>query len=74
MIFYLMVMTRLLIYMLPGILFDIILFLANSFLVSEEVKNTDWYNTAFPIVQILAIVIPCVLYFIKMPPGQDTRP
>lgn len=67
-------MTRLLIYMLPGVLLDVILLLVNAFLVSESVQAAQWYNVAFPLVQILAIVIPCVIYFIKMPPGQDTRP
>ncbi|WP_109735531.1 MULTISPECIES: hypothetical protein [unclassified Fibrobacter] len=67
-------MTRLLIYMLPGVLLDILLLLANAFLVPEHIQASDWYNVFLPLLQIFAIVIPCVIYYIKMPPGQDTRP
>ncbi|SHK56558.1 hypothetical protein [Fibrobacter sp. UWEL] len=67
-------MTRLLLYILPGFLLDVLLLLAHMFLVSEAVQAAGWYNVLLPLIQILAIVIPCVIYYIKMPPGQDTRP
>lgn len=67
-------MTRLLIYMLPGIILDIVIFLLNTFYVSDITLYNSLYGTLCPFIQILAIVIPCVIYYIKMPPGKDTRP
>ncbi len=67
-------MTRLLMYLLPGILLDIALLLVNGFVTSQELLKTNWYDNLMNMIYISAIIVPCVIYYIKMPPGTNTKP
>ena len=69
-----MAMSKLIAYLLPGILFDAILIVINMFCVSDETFYANWYGNLLTAILICGIVIPCVIYYVKMPPGENTKP
>ncbi|MCQ2098481.1 MAG: hypothetical protein MJY87_11150 [Fibrobacter sp.] len=67
-------MSKLLAYLIPGILFDIAVMLFCKFGVSEDTFYATWFGNLIAILLISGIVIPSIIYYVKMPPGQNTKP
>lgn len=66
-------MGRLIQYILAGVLVDIILF-ALHYAISDDFFANTIGNNIMLVVYLLGIIVPCAIYYIKTPPGQDTRP
>lgn len=66
-------MGRLIQYILAGVLVDIILFAIHVSISDDFFANTIGNNIML-VVYLLGIIVPCAIYYIKMPPGKDTRP
>lgn len=67
-------MTKLIVYMLPGLILAIILNILCATVVSDSTQNTIWFDKLQSILTIACIVVPCIIYYIKMPPGTNTKP
>ncbi|MCQ2105499.1 MAG: hypothetical protein MJZ26_06880 [Fibrobacter sp.] len=67
-------MGKLLAYILPGIIICIALIFFSFNCVSEETSKAIWFNNLMRAGYILSIVIPCVIYYIKTPPGKMNKP
>lgn len=66
-------MNRLMSFLLPGVVLMILFSVATARYVSLEISSTDWFVYLSFFVYVLCVVIPCVLYYIKTPPGIDHK-
>ena len=69
-----MAMTKLIAYLIPGMIFDAAYLLFCTFFVSDKTFYTPWCSNLTTALLILGIVVPCVIFYVKMPPGQNTKP
>lgn len=67
-------MTKLLEYLLPGIALAAIFFGIDLTLLSQQVRVNAFVDVLLTVLPLLCIIVPCIIYFVKMPPGRDTRP
>lgn len=63
------VMNKLMSYLLPGILVLAVFSLITSFWVPVETSSESWYVYLTLAMWALCIVVPCVVYYLKTPPG-----
>ncbi len=66
-------MGQLIKYVFLGVLVDLVLFALHNVFSTDIFANTVG-NHIMQVLYLLGITIPCVIYYIKMPPGTDTRP
>lgn len=66
-------MSKLLSYMIPGIVLAIILILVNGLLLPDSL-HSGWFSIFMSILVLACIIVPCVIYFIKLPPGRGAKP
>jgi hypothetical protein len=67
-------MSKLIAHILVGITAAAGLVAINEFLVPEDLYMSDSFNHFMSVCYFACIIIPCVIYFIKMPPGTNTKP
>lgn len=67
-------MSKLLSYLIPGIVVAAILMAVKAFLLPEELCKADWFNILMSIVYLACIIVPCAIYFFTNPPGRGAQP
>lgn len=67
-------MSKLLSYLIPGIIGAVVLEVIDAAFVSDALHKADWFVMTMAILQCLCIIISCVIYFVRTPPGKDIRP
>ena len=66
-------MNKLMSYLIPGLLVIVIFALVKTFLVSPDVAATDWFVYLTAAVTVLGVLVPCVIYYLRTPPGIDHK-
>lgn len=66
-------MNKLMPYIATGVLLSLALMLINAF-VPVELYYNNTFNHFMSICYFLCIIIPCIIYYIKTPPGESTKP
>jgi hypothetical protein len=66
-------MNKLMSYLLPGVLLIVVFALIKTFLVSPDVAYSDWFVWLSAIITPLCVIVPCVVYYLRTPPGVDHR-
>ncbi|MBO7413256.1 MAG: hypothetical protein J6U20_06285 [Fibrobacter sp.] len=66
-------MTKLVAHMIPGLLLILTFAVLKSFVIPLEVTVQPWFQILTAAVFIFSIVIPCVIYYLRMPPGIDHK-
>lgn len=67
-------MSKLLSYLIPGIAFAALLVLVNETLVPATLHKAGWFNNLMAILCLISLIVPCVIYFVKTPPGRGAQP
>ena len=70
---YLMDMTKLVAHMIPGLLLILVFAFLKSFVIPVEITVQGWFVFLTAAVFIFSIVIPCVIYYLRTPPGIDHK-
>ena len=70
---YLYSMTKLISYMLPGVFLIVVFSLLKAFVIPVHVTYELWFTYLNFFVWIVCIVVPCVIYYLRTPPGIDHR-
>ena len=58
--------------MIPGLLVTVA-FMLKAFFVPIEVTFESWFVYLSAAVYILSVVVPCVIYYLRTPPGIDHK-
>ena len=66
-------MTKLVAHMVPGLLLIVVFALLKNFVIPVEVTVQGWFVYLTAAVFIFSIVIPCVIYYLRTPPGIDHK-
>lgn len=69
-----LLVSRLLEYLLPGIILAAIVLAVDFSLISQQAHVSPLLDFLLTILPLLCIIVPSAIYYIKMPPGKDTRP
>lgn len=66
-------MSKLLSYLIPGVMVMILFTFFREFFVSPDTAYTSWFVYLSFFVYVLSVVVPCVIYYLRTPPGIDHR-
>lgn len=66
-------MNKLMSYLIPGLLVIVIFALVKTFLLPPDVTVREWFVYLTAAVTVLAVVVPCVIYYLRTPPGIDHK-
>ena len=66
-------MTKLVAHMIPGLLLIVVFALLKNFVIPVEVTVQGWFVYLTAAVFIFSIAIPCVIYYLRTPPGIDHK-
>ena len=66
-------MNKLMSYLIPGLLVIVIFALAKTFLVPPDVAVKDWFVYLTAAVMVLGVLVPCIIYYLRTPPGIDHK-
>lgn len=66
-------MNKLMSYMLPGLFIIVVFSLIKTFFVSPDVAYSDWFVLLSAIIAPVCVIVPCVIYYLRTPPGVDHR-
>lgn len=66
---YLSSMTKLIAYLVPGVLLMIAFTAVKNFVLSPDVTFSTWFVYLSFAFYMLCVLIPCVLYYLRTPPG-----
>ena len=66
-------MTKLVAHMVPGLLLIVVFALLKNFVIPVEVTVQGWFVYLTSAVIIFSIAIPCVIYYLRTPPGIDHK-
>ena len=72
-LYYLLGMNRLMAYLIPGLVLIVAFALVKTFFVSPEVAISDWFVWITALVTPVCVVVPCVIYYLRTPPGIDHK-
>ena len=72
-LYYFYNMTKLMSYLLPGVLFIAIFALIKTFFISPDVALQEWFVYLTAAITALGVIVPCVIYYLRTPPGVDHR-
>ena len=67
-------MSKLFAHILVGVIAAGALMLLNETVVPESLYESDSFNHFMSVCYFACIIVPCVIYYIKMPPGTNTKP
>ena len=59
--------------MIPGLLVILAFMVVKTYLVPIDVTFQTWFVYLSAAVYILSVIVPCVIYFLRTPPGIDHR-
>lgn len=59
--------------MIPGLLVIVAFMAVKNFLVPIDVTFESWFVYLSAAVYVLAVVVPCVIYYLRTPPGIDHK-
>ncbi len=66
-------MNKLMSYLLPGVLLIVIFSLVKTFVLPPAVTVQEWFVYLTFAVTVLCVVVPCVIYYLRTPPGIDHK-
>ena len=66
-------MTKLMSYLLPGFFLIAVFAIVKMFLLPPSVTVQEWFVYLTVAVTVLCVVVPCVIYYLRTPPGVDHR-
>ena len=66
-------MNKLVAHMIPGLLVIVAFMVVKDFLVPIDVTFESWFVYLSAAVYVLAVVVPCVIYYLRTPPGIDHK-
>ncbi len=66
-------MNKLMSYLLPGVFLIVVFALVKTFLLPPSVTVQEWFVYLTAAVTVLCVVVPCVIYYLRTPPGVDHR-
>ena len=66
-------MNKLVAHMIPGLLVIVAFMVVKNFLVPIDVTFESWFVYLSAAVYVLAVVVPCVIYYLRTPPGIDHK-
>lgn len=59
--------------MIPGLLVIVAFMVIKVYLVPIDVTFQTWFVYLSAAVYILSVVVPCVIYYLRTPPGIDHK-
>ena len=71
--YYIQGMSKLIARILVGVIVAAVLMAINEFLVPESLYMNDAFNHFMSVCYFACIIVPCVIYFIKTPPGTNNK-
>ena len=66
-------MTKLIAHMLPGVFLIVVFSLLKAYVIPTQTTFESWFIYVNFFVWILCIVVPCLIYYLRTPPGIDHR-
>ena len=66
-------MTKLISYMLPGVFLIVVFSLLKAYVIPVQVTFESWFIYLNFFVWVVCIVVPCLIYYLRTPPGIDHR-
>jgi len=66
-------MNKLVAHMIPGLLVIVAFMVVKNFMVPIEVTFESWFVYLTAAVFLLSIILPCVIYYLRTPPGIDHK-
>ncbi len=66
-------MNKLMSYLILGLLVIVAFALLKTFVLPPDVTSKEWFVYLTAAVTVLAVVVPCVIYYLRTPPGIDHK-
>jgi hypothetical protein len=66
-------MTKLIAHMFPGVFLIVVFSLLKAYVIPAQTTFESWFVYVNFFVWIVCIVVPCVIYYLRTPPGIDHR-
>ena len=66
-------MTKLISYMLPGVFLIVVFSLLKAFVIPAQTTFESWFVYFNFFFWVVCIVVPCLIYYLRTPPGIDHR-
>jgi len=66
-------MNKLVAHMIPGLLVIVAFMAVKMYLVPIDVTFQTWFVYLSAAVYILSVIVPCVIYYLRTPPGIDHK-
>lgn len=66
-------MNKLVAHMIPGLLVIIAFMAVKMYLIPIDVTFQTWFVYLSAAVYILSVIVPCVIYYLRTPPGIDHK-
>ena len=66
-------MNKLMSYLLPGVFLIVAFALVRAFLLPPSVTVQEWFVYLTAAVTVLCVMVPCIIYYLRTPPGIDHK-
>ena len=66
-------MNKLVAHMIPGLLVIVAFMAVKMYLIPIDVTFQTWFVYLSAAVYILSVIVPCVIYYLRTPPGIDHK-
>ena len=66
-------MNKLMSYLLPGVFLIVACALVKAFLLPPSVTVQEWFVYLTAAVTVLCVMVPCIIYYLRTPPGIDHK-
>lgn len=66
-------MTKLIAHLIPGLVLIGIFTLIKNFAVSPDTAFSTWFVYLSAAFYLLCVIVPCVVYYLRTPPGIDHK-
>lgn len=67
-------MSKLLSYLLPGLILAAAFTVANMTIIPEEIHKADWFSFLTILLYPACVIVPSIIYFVRNPPGHGMAP
>ena len=71
--YYIQGMSKIIARLFVGILAALVLKLISTLLLPAAITESEGFDTIISLCYAACIIVPCVIYFVKAPPGTDNR-
>lgn len=71
--YYILGMSKIIARLLIGILAALALKLISTLLLPTAITESESFDAVISLCYAACIIVPCVIYFVKAPPGKDNR-